>query len=206
MPKEVPAKTGPTGPHQLLIDLGPVILFVVASNLFNHFEATKENGVFYATGIFIVATLVAIAYCRWKTGKIPPALLVVGVLVLAFGGLTLVLHDENYIKARPTFVNFFYSAAILVSLIVRQNVMKLVFGHVFTMAERPWTILALRWSAFFFVMGFVAEYMRINWSMQDWINWHTPVLYVPNLVFALANAPFILKHNIETPEQAKPAA
>jgi intracellular septation protein len=211
--KEAPAKLAPTGPHQLLIDLGPVVLFVIASNVLGRFPETKDNAIFIATGIFIVATLAAIAYCRWKIGRIPPVLIVVGVLVVAFGGLTLALHDENYIKLRPTFVNFFYSVAILVSLILRQNVMKLVFGHVFTFSERAWSIFALRWAAFFFVMGFVAEYIRISMTTVDWVNWHTPILYAPNLLFALANVPFILKHNIETPsaaneqpEQAAPGA
>jgi intracellular septation protein len=206
MSDEVPAKNGPTGPYQLLIDLGPVGLFIVASNVLGRFPQTKENAIFIATAIFIAATLAAIAYCRWKIGRIPPVLIVVGLLVVAFGGLTLLLHDENFIKLRPTFANIFYAGAILVSLAVRQNVMKLVFGHVFVFSERAWTILALRWAGFFMVMAVVAEYIRRTMTTEDWVNYHFPILYVPTLLFALANTPFIMKHNIETRPETAPGA
>ena len=89
MSEDNPARSSPAAPHQLLIDFGPVALFVVASNLLQRFPQTKDNAIFIATGIFIVATLAAIAYCRVKIGRIPPALVVVGVLVVAFRGLTL---------------------------------------------------------------------------------------------------------------------
>ncbi|MBX3429162.1 MAG: septation protein IspZ [Hyphomonadaceae bacterium] len=201
MSDELPARTSPSSPRQLLIDFGPVGLFIVSSNILNRFPETKDNSIFIATAIFIVATLIAIAYCRWKTGRIPPALIVVGVLVVGFGGLTLALHDDEFIKLRPTFANIFYCTAILISVLIRQNVMKLVFGHVFAFSERIWTILALRWAGFFFVMIFAAEYIRRTMSTEDWVNYHFPVLYVPTIIFALANTPFILKHNIETPTE-----
>ena len=201
-----PARSGPTGARQLLIDLGPVALFVISSNLLNRFPQTKDNAIFIATAIFIAATLAAIAYCRWKLGKVPPVLIVVGVLVVAFGGLTLALHDENFIKLRPTIANLFYAGAILGSLAMRQNVMKLVFGHVFTLPEGAWTVLALRWGGFFLVMAVVAEYIRRTMTTPDWVNYHFPILYVPTLLFALANAPFLMKHNIETPAEKAPGA
>lgn len=200
MTDEKPAPATSAGPQQLLIDLGPVALFVVSSNLLGRFPQTKDNAIFIATAIFIVATAVAIAYCRWKTGRIPPALIVVGVLVVAFGGLTLLLHDETFIKLRPTIANVFYSGAIFVSVLLRQNVMKLFFGHVFDLPERIWTVLALRWAGFFLVMAFVAEYIRRTMTTEDWVNWHFPVLYVPTIVFALLNAPLLMKHQIEPKE------
>lgn len=196
-PAAPPAK--PAGANQLLIDLGPVGLFVISSNLLNRFPETKENAIFIATAIFIAATLAAIGYCRWKMGKIPPVLIIVGVLVVGFGGLTLALRDENFIKLRPTFANIFYAVGILGSLLFKQNVMKLVFGHVFDLAERHWTILALRWAGFFAVMAVLAEYIRRTMATEDWVNYHFPVLYIPTILFALANAPFIVRHSIQPP-------
>lgn len=203
---QAPAAARPTGPSQLLIDLGPVALFVISSNVLNRFPATKENAIFIATGIFIAATLAAIAYCRWKIGRIPPVLIVVGILVVAFGGLTLLLHDEEFIKLRPTIANLFYAGAIAVSVLVRQNVMKLVFGHVFVLSERHWAIFAWRWAAFFFAMAFVAEYIRRTMTTPDWVNYHFPILYIPTLVFMFANVPFIMKHNREQPPADAPSS
>lgn len=209
MSSEASTKTGPAAPHQLLIDFGPVALFVICSNVLGRFPETKANAIFIATAIFIAATLAAIAYCRWKIGKIPPVLIVVGVLVVAFGGLTLALRDEEFIKLRPTFANLFYTVGILGSLLIRQNVMKLVFGHVFTLSERHWTILALRWAAFFLIMMVAAEYIRRTMTTEGWVNWHFPVLYLPTLIFAAANAPFLLQHNIaptDQPEHSAPSS
>lgn len=197
MSDQTPARRNPSGPHQLLIDFGPVGLFILSSNILNRFPETKENSIFIATAVFIVATLIAIAYCRWKTGRIPPALLVVGVLVVGFGGLTIALRDDEFIKLRPTFANIFYCSAILISVLIKQNVMKLVFGHVFTFPERIWTILALRWAGFFFIMTFAAEYIRRTMSTEEWVNYHFPVLYIPTIIFVLANTSFVMKHNIE---------
>src|SRR5512134_1294490 len=107
-----PAQPKKPGANQLLIDLGPIAVFVVAFNVLQRLESTKDNAVYIATAIFIASTLAAIGYCKLRQGRIPPVLIVTGVLVTCFGGLTLLLHDENYIKIKPTFVYFFYAAAI----------------------------------------------------------------------------------------------
>src|SRR5690606_9502931 len=137
------------GPNQLLIDLGPVAIFVVAYNVLQRIEATKADAVYIATAIFIVATLAAVAWCKVKIGRIPPVLIVTGVLVTAFGGLTILLQNETFIKIKPTVVYLFYAAAIIGSLLIRQNVWKLLFRHLFDLPDRIWTILALRWAGFF---------------------------------------------------------
>ena len=198
-PARLPANT-----NQLLTDLGPTVLFVVAYNLLERFPATKDNAVYLATGIFIVSTLLAIAYARWKTGRIPPVLIVTGVIVTAFGGLTIALHDENFVKLKPTFADFFYAVAIAGSVLVKQNVWKLMFGHIFTLPDRIWNVLALRWAAFFFCLGCLNEIIRHAMTTPQWVTWHFPILYVPTLLFALANVPLVLKH--APPEEAKPVA
>ena len=187
----------PRGPsaNQLLIDLGPTILFVITYNVLLHVPAMKDNAVYIATTLFIAATLLVMGYSFWKTRRIPPVLIVTGVLITIFGGLTIALHDENFVKLRPTIGNFFYAGAITVSVLVRQNVWKLFFGHIFTLPDRIWNLLALRWAAFFFCMGVVAEVLRRGLSTSDWVTWHFPLLYIPMLVFAVLQTPLILKHD-----------
>jgi intracellular septation protein len=187
----------PRGPaaNQLLIDLGPTILFVVTYNVLLHVASTKDNAVYIATELFIAATLLVMAYTFWKTRRIPPVLIVTGVLITIFGGLTIALHDANFVKLRPTISNFFYAGAITVSVLIRQNVWKLFFGHIFTLPDRIWNLLALRWAAFFFCMGLVAEGLRRGLSTSDWVTWHFPILYIPLLAFAVLQTPLILKHD-----------
>jgi intracellular septation protein len=192
------------GMNQLLIDLGPIAVFVVAFNVLQRLEATKDNAVYIATGIFIVATLAAIAWCKFRIGRIPPVLLVTGVLVTCFGGLTLLLHDENYIKIKPTFVYLFYAVAITVSVVIKQNVWKLLFGHVFTLPDRIWNVLALRWAAFFLFQAVLNEVIRQTQTTEFWVNSRLFIVTPLVLLFALANTPLVLKHNIDADAAPQP--
>ncbi|HVY85386.1 MAG TPA: inner membrane-spanning protein YciB [Caulobacterales bacterium] len=183
---------------QLLIDLGPVAIFVVAYNILQRFR--PEDAVYIATAIFIVATIVAIIYCRATRGKIPPVLIVTGVLVTAFGGLTLVLHNPTFIQLKPTFLYLFYAVAIGGSVLIRQNVWKLFFGHIFVLPDRIWAILALRWAAFFAVLAVLNEVIRRTQSMEFWVNSRILVFFPLILLFGVINAPLTLKHSGQTSE------
>ncbi|MGE0594722.1 MAG: inner membrane-spanning protein YciB [Hyphomonadaceae bacterium] len=197
------------GANQLFIDLGPLAVFVVAFNVLQRVESTAANAVYIATALFIVSTLIAIGYCRLKTGKIPPVLIVTGVLVTAFGGLTLLLHDENFIKIKPTFVYLFYATAITISVLIKQNVWKLLFRHIFTLPDRIWTVLALRWAAFFVLLAGLNEFIRLTQTTEVWVNSRIVVFFPLFLVFAALNTPLVLKHaprEEEAPaEQAPPS-
>jgi intracellular septation protein len=189
-----PEAEKPAGPdlNQLLIDLGPVAIFVVAYNVLN--RTMPGEGIFWATGIFIVATLAAIAWCKWKRGKIPPVLIVTGVLVTGFGGLTLIMHDEEFMKIKPTFMYLFYTTAIFGSVLFRVNVWKLLFGHVFILPDRIWTILALRWAGLFAFLAVLNEVIRQNMSTDFWVNSRILIFFPLILGFALLNTPLTLKH------------
>ncbi len=191
---------------QLIIDLGPVAVFVVAYNVLLRVPAYKDNAVYIATGIFVVTTLAAIGYCLWKQGRIPPVLIVTGLIVTAFGGLTIALHDDTFIKLKPTIANLFYAAAIVGSVLVRENVIKLLFKHIFTLPDRIWTVLALRWAACFAGLAIVNETMRQTLSTSAWVTWHFPVLMGLMIAFALANTPLITKHHVEDQAPGSSAA
>lgn len=197
------------GANQLLIDLGPILVFVVTFNVLNRIEATKENAVYISTGVFIAAVLAAIAWCKIKRGKIPPVLILTGVLVTAFGGLTILLHDPGIIQIKFTFTFLFYAAAILISLAVRQNVWKLFFRHVFNLPDRIWNVLALRWAVFYIALALVNEVLRYNFNEANgnfdvWLNLRTLLTYPAVIAFALINTPIVMKHHRD--EDEAPAA
>lgn len=206
MSDETKPRAKDSGVNQLMIDLGPIAVFVVAFNLLQRYEPTKENAVYIATGIFIAATLAAIAYCKLKRGRIPPVLIVTGVLVTCFGGLTLLLHDENFIKIKPTFVYLFYAAAITVSVIIKQNVWKLLFSHVFNLPDRIWMVLALRWAALFLLLAGLNEYVRLTQTTEFWVNSRLFIFTPLVVLFAIANTPLVLKHNRDDEQAPEPAA
>ncbi len=184
-------------PNQLLIDLGPILVFVVAFNVLQRIAATKDNAVYIATAIFIAATLVAIAYCKLRLGRIPPVLIITGVFVTAFGGLTIALRDQTFIQLKPTFIYGFYAGAILTSLAIKQNAWKLLFGHVYALPDRIWNVLALRWAGFFVLMAALNEIMRATLSFEIWLNSRPWLAFPLIFAFALANAPLVLKHALD---------
>jgi intracellular septation protein len=195
-----PKKAG--GINQLLIDLGPIAVFVVAFNVLQRIESTKDNAVYIATGIFMAATLAAIAYCWFKQGRIPPVLIVTGVIVTAFGTLTIFLHDATFIQIKPTFTYLFYVAAILFSLAIRQNVWKLLFGHAFNLPDRIWTILALRWAGFFAFQAALNEVIRQTQDFEFWLNSRPFIVFPLVLAFAALNTPIVLKHHRDEEDEA----
>jgi intracellular septation protein len=191
-----------TGAGQLLADLGPIFVFILTFNVLQRIEATKENAVFIATGVFIAATFAAIAWARIKTGRIPPVLIVTGVIVAIFGGLTILLREPALVQIKVTVTNLFYVAAILGSLAIRQNIWRLLFGHAFTLPDRIWTILALRWAGFFAFMAGLNEVLRYyfnygNGNFDVWLNTRPLVVFPLLLLFAALNTPLVLKHGGE---------
>ncbi len=198
MPESVERqKSVSAGAGSLLSDLGPIAIFVVAFNVLQRIESTKDNAVYIATGLFIAATLAAIAYHKRKNGKVPPVLIVTGVLIVVFGGMTLALRDPTFIQLKPTIVNGFYVVAILGSLAIGQNIWKLFFGHAFDLPDRIWTILALRWAGFFAFMAALNEYVRLNHSFEFWLNTRPLFVFPLVLAFAALNTPLVLKHQRE---------
>lgn len=195
---------------QLWIDLGPILVFVITYNVLFRIEATKPNAIYIATGVFIVSVLAAIAYCKIQRGKIPPILIVTGVLVTAFGGLTILLHDPAIIQIKFTFTFLFYAAAILFSLAIGQNVWKLFFRHLFNLPDKIWRILALRWAAFYVVVALLNEVLRYyyneaNGNFDVWLNLRTILTYPAFIAFAALNTPIVLKNHKEEdePQQAE---
>lgn len=199
-----PQPPKPRGVSQLLVDLGPVLVFVVAFNVLN--RTRPDDAIYISTGIFIAVTLLAIAYSWFATRHIPPVLIVTGVLVTAFGGLTIALQDETFVKLKPTVVYLFYAGAILGSLAIRQNVWKLLFRHAFTLPDRIWTILAVRWGVFFLFMAVLNEAIRHTQTTEVWVNSRFFLVFPLIFVFALANAPLMMKHMREPTAETPPAS
>ncbi|MFZ2030644.1 MAG: septation protein IspZ [Vitreimonas sp.] len=192
-----PPRPSPAQPGQWIVDLGPVLLFVLSFVVLQRFPAYKDNAVYVATGVFIVAIIAAMIYSQITRGRIPPVLIVTGVIITAFGVLTIALHNETFIKIKNTIENGFFAVAIAGSLLMGQNALRLVFGHAFNMSDRAWTIYAWRWAGLFATLAVVNEIMRNTLTTAGWITWHFPVLFGLTLVFIVANLPFIMKHHVE---------
>lgn len=147
---------------KLLIDFFPIILF---------FAAFKVWGIYAATAVAIVATIAQIAYLRIKTGKVETMQwLSLGVIVL-FGGATLIAHDENFIKWKPTVLYWLMGGALLVGLVLfKKNFLKSLMGAQLQLPEPVWTTLNWAWTGFFAVMGVLNLWVAYNFDTDTWVN------------------------------------
>jgi len=177
---------------KLLFDLFPVILF---------FVAFKFQGIFVATAVAIAATTVQIAWTKYRHGKVDVMLWVSFAIIAVFGGATLLLHDETYIKWKPTVLYWMFSAILLVSNIAfNKNLMKLLLQEKIALPLHAWNRLNLSWSLFFAVLGFINLYVAFNYSTDNWVNFKLFGFTGLMLVFILAQGAWLAKYVDEKKE------
>src|SRR5690606_10078792 len=149
---------------KLALDLGPLLLFFLANArpalfaplLSPFLSATMlegpRAGIFTATAVFMVGVLVALVMSYALTRHLPVMTLVTAVIVLVFGVLTLVLHDETFIKVKPTIIYVLFGALLAGGLLFGRSLLAMVFDSVFELDTEGWRKLTVRWMLFFFAL------------------------------------------------------
>jgi intracellular septation protein len=199
----------PKGAGNIWTDIGPVLLFVVVYNVVQRFPEnngalSKENAIFWATGVFMAGVIAAIGWTLMKGRKLPPMLIITGIVVVVFGTLTIWLQDKRFAFYKPTIINALFAVTILGSLAIGRNIWKTAFEHAFNMPDRAWRVFALRWAGFYVVLAILNEVIWRNFPEEFWAN-SKIFLSIPLAIgFMALNLPFLMKHNIEPPEE-KPA-
>jgi intracellular septation protein len=147
------AARGENGAAKLLLELGPLAVFFFANargqRLQSWFPALAALGepIFVATAVFMIAVALSLAVSWWMTRRLPTMPLVSGVVVLAFGALTLWLHDDTFIKMKPTIVNALFGTVLLGGLGFGKSLLRQVFGEAFRLTAEGWRILTWRWDS-----------------------------------------------------------
>ena len=173
---------------KLLVEMGPLVVFF-AGNWF--------GGIFFGTGVFMVATIISLAVSWTLTRKIAMVPLVSAVFVALFGALTLYLQSDLFIKVKVTLINALFGAVLLGGAAFGKSYLKLVMGEAMKLTDEAWRTLSLRWGIFFFAMAGLNEIVWRNFSTDQWVNFKVFGLLPLTLVFAVANAPYMTRHMIE---------
>jgi intracellular septation protein len=149
----------------------------------------------------MVATVISLAVAWLRYHKVPVMPLVSGVIVLLFGGLTLYLQDETFIKLKPTIVYTMFAVLLLAGFLMRKPVLELLFGPVFTLTEEGWRKLTLRWTVFFIAMAIVNELVWRNFSTDAWVSFKAFGFLPLTILFALAQVPLLQRHGEPPPAE-----
>ncbi|MEO5641509.1 MAG: septation protein A [Sphingomicrobium sp.] len=180
---------------RLLLDLGPLVLFFVAN---------AKLGVFTGTAIFIAAFVVSLIVSFALTRKLTALQLFSGFLVIIMGGLTIWLHNETFIKIKPTIYYAIVSSLLLFGLATGRPLLKSVLGSAYPGLDRQgWDKLTRNWALFFLLMALANEAVWRNTTTSQWIVYKLWIALPATFLFALANVPMLLKHGLNS-EAAKP--
>lgn len=184
-PPNAPA-SGSALAAKLAIELGPLLVF---------FGANAAAGIYVATATFMVVTLIALAVAWWRYHKLPVMPLVSGAVVLVFGGLTLYLRDEIFIKLKPTIVYLIFALLLGAGLLLRKPVLELLLGPVFNLTEQGWRKLTARWACFFIAMAIINELVWRHVSTDTWVTFKAFGFLPLTFLFALAQMPLMQRYS-----------
>ncbi len=188
-------KKEPSVGARLMIDLGPLLVFF----LVNYFAPVPDMlKIFYATGAFMAAMIVAmmISYVRYK--HISPLLWFSGIMVVILGGITIWLHNDTFIKMKPTVYYVLIASLLLFGRATGRNLLKMALGAAYPgLSEQGWAILTRNWAIFFIVMALVNEAVWRNSSTSFWIGFKLWGFLPATFLFAIANIPMLMKHGMQ---------
>lgn len=162
---------------KLAVEVGPLVVFFVVN---------ARAGIFWGTGVFMGATVLSLIASRILFGRIPVMPLVTGVCVMVFGGLTLWLQDDHFIKIKPTIVNTLFAGALFIGLLAGQSLLRVIFGEVFRLTDEGWRKLTLRWAFFFTFLAVLNEVVWRSFSTDTWVSFKVFGVMPLTMAFAVA--------------------
>ena len=181
-------KTQPHPMFKLATELGPLIVFFVANAKFN---------LFVATGAFMVAIVAAMIASYVVVRHVPIMAIVTAVIVLVFGTLTLVLHDETFIKVKPTIIYGLFAAILGGGLLFGRSFIAILFNQMFNLTPKGWRILTMRWALFFLAMAVLNEVIWRTQSTDFWVSFKLFGAVPLTMIFAMTQMPVMKRYHVE---------
>ena len=182
---------------QPAVDYGPLIAF---------FVIYLTSGLMAATAVVVAASLVALGLSWSIQRRVPAMPLITAIVVAIFGGLTLWLNDETFIKMKPTIVQALIASVLLGGLVVGRPLLRPLLGSVLPpMETRAWRQLTLRYALFFAGMAALNEVVWRTQSTDVWVTFKVFGILVLTILFALSQVPFLSRQRVAEPEGAAPS-
>jgi len=175
-----------------LTEYGPLVAF---------FAAYWYGGLITATAVIMGATAVSLALSLFFERRVPLMPLITAAVVGIFGGLTIYLEDETFIKMKPTIVQVAFGVILLTGLAFGRSFLKNLMGSAWAMDDEGWKKLTLRFGLFFLVMAALNEAVWRTQSTDFWVNFKVFGIIGLTLVFAMSQAPLISRHQLEDGEE-----
>ena len=187
-PEAKPARKKIPRGLKFAVELGPLILF---------FAINAKWGIFTATAVLMLVVPFSLGVAWKLAGRMPVMPMVTAAMVLVFGGLTLLLNDEEFIKIKVTILYTLFGAALLIALRYNRLLLPVVFDAAIHLDDDGWRKLTWRWSFFFFLLAGLNEVLRHVLSTDQWVSFKVFGILALTLVFVLTQTPLMMRHEIK---------
>lgn len=177
---------------KLALDFGPLLLFFLTNSKF---------GIFYATGVFMAAVLAALVVSYALIRRLPIMTVFSAIIVVIFGGLTIWLENDIFIKLKPTIIYLLFAGLLFGGLVMKKPLMEIVFDQMFRLTEEGWRKLTIRWAVFFLVLAVLNEIVWRNFSTDTWVSFKVFGALPLTFVFAMLQVPLLNRY--AAPPQAE---
>ncbi|WP_455481971.1 septation protein A [Bartonella sp. B35(2025)] len=194
-------KLPPSQKLKFFLEMGPLVVFFLANYkgewLINNIRLFKSfsKPIFPATAIFMVAIIVALSLSWILTRKIPIMPLISGIFVIFFGFLTLWLHNDTFIKMKPTIINILFAFILFAGIFFKKSLLRYVFDSTFKLDDLGWKKLTYRWAFFFVFLAFLNEVVWRNFSDDFWASFKVFGVMPITVLFMFLQLPIIIKHS-----------
>ncbi len=198
MTRDIKRKT--SGWLNVLVDYGPILVFFAVYKWFAPADETPGSeilAVIRGTGAFIVAALAALAFSKFKLGKVSPMLWLSTALIVGFGALTIWLRDERFIQIKPTAIYGMFSVALIVGWLREKALLKTLLEAAFEgLDDAGWLKLSRNWGFFFLFLAGLNEGLRAYLTFGDWL-WAKLWVFMPiSFLFTFSQIPMLLRHGL----------
>lgn len=190
---------------KLILEIGPIAVFFLAYRMAPVAEGTPESEanlsqIMFATSVFIPVILLSLALSWFLTKHLPRMAVMTAVLVIIFGGLTLWLRDDTFIKMKPTILYALFAGALGFGLTRGTSYLKVLMGEMIPMDDAGWMKLTARFALFFVALAIANEFVWRTMSTDMWVNFRTFVLPAATFVFMMTQLGTLSKHSTEDDE------
>ena len=190
---EQPAKREINPLLKFALEMGPLVVFFIMNS---------RAGIYVGTGAFMAATVIALAASYILMRTIPIMPLVTAAFVLVFGGLTLWLADDLFIKLKPTIINLLFAAILFFGIATGRLFIKLILESAFNLTQRGWRLITWAWIGFFIFLAALNEVVWRNSTTDFWVSFKVFGVMPLTILFSFAMIPVIMRHTVQPPAQA----
>lgn len=194
---------------KLVLEIGPIAVFFLAYRMAPVPEGLETaerqlEQILFSTMVFIPTILVSLAISWFLTRKLPRMAVITAIVVVIFGGLTLILRDDTFVKMKPTILYTLFAGILGFGLLRGQSYLRYLMEELIPLQDEGWMKFTVRFVIFYLFLAVLNEIVWRVWGTDVWVNFRTFVLPAANFAFIMAQLPLFQRYAI--PEAEKPEA